>query len=260
MTMSPEAGERIDLATMALRAFGDQAVAALRNTFGDPDQWPRRTDKKGNEYKIDPTEARDLLWLLTFRQERGGRLYLAPAELGIDDAWECKRISDSAHHRRGTSRYRDGDEFKIERIVAGWLAQGDKRPELSIASVKNHHLEVFELRRGEIYHRWYPGSDDRWSDWTHMDSSPAVALAAVGGDDSLHLLILNTAGRIEERAWTIDGGWGHWQGPPAKTKVLGPISAVSFGKHHLEIFAFNESAERVHRWSHEGSWSEWHRF
>lgn len=266
----------------------EAAVRQLRSLVGDvedalvclwKDEWPDKLREKlrvGNQTPISLHDSRILLKTIAEHSGKGGQVHAPIIPLaGIDprQAAVLLEIQNAIKHETG-ARWHDGDDLRAERIVASFMAGTRKRSERTFASVLEHHQEVFELRDGKVWHRWWPAvksdPESPWSDWHHMDSDHASSIASVSGQHRLDIFIL-VAGLIQQRTWTLDpmddrpvrlrsGSWSkQWSGRRSYAQhVTGPIDAVSHHPDHLELFAFGERGQQVHRWSWGGNeWTPW---
>jgi hypothetical protein len=269
--------QRVDQALRSLRTLLSDVEKALIQQLG-PD-WRGAVRKLLNSRsEVDLHDPRQLLRILAadLRQGKSSGIISFKA---VDPyaAARLKEIANYAKHERRDPKWSEGDDVEAERIANSFLIMAGKRPQRAFASIVGRQQEIFELSEiGSIRHKWYPADlndpNSPWSKWSAMKCSAASSITAVGEGYRLHIFILATNGTIEQRTWTLEGDehlplrertgrWGVWRGLPNEGLIVcGPINAVSHEQDHLELFAYGEHAETVHRWSWKGEWSPWHIF
>lgn len=263
---------RVQQATQSLRILVPVVEDALVAKFG-PD-WPAKVGKLLHQKEnLKLHDTRFLLKVLGWRYD-GGKGEPLISIMGIEpaQAHRLMLIAHMARHDHMDPRWNEGDDLEAERIAASFLIATGKRLQRVTASVPGRHQEIFELSDRLIRHRWYHLDDEAWSNWAEMPCSSATSIAAAGQADRIDIFILTTSGIIETRTWALEGtpelapsqrtgGWRSWRGlPNGDMLVAGPIVASSLLAGHIELFAFGERMETVHRWSMNDDWQPWRAF
>ncbi len=132
----------------------------------------------------------------------------------------------------------------------------------SAISFGNGHMDVFEIKDGQLRHNWYKSDPSAWRGWGSLGQPSGVTLSNVSAvsqtSGKINVFARGSDGRLWQK-WLVNGvwspGWNYIDGPSSSSSAP---SAISFGNGHMDVFEIKDGQLR-HNWykSDPSAWRGW---